>query len=113
MSMMPVTKRWARGTGQWNRSRVIIVATDTTERDRLVRSFADEHDVVVAMSPLDVIRRVETDPRITMVVISDVAGSVCRTVLTEFLEDNYPLLRVVTMERSHHGHDEARAFQYA
>ena len=75
MSMTPVTKRWPRGTGQWSRSRVVVVATDPRERERLVDSYSDQHEVVVACSPLEVIRRLETEgPRISTVVVSDVAG---------------------------------------
>ena len=111
---MPM-KRWPRGTGQWNRSRVVIVAADPARRDRLLEHWAVDHDVVVVKSPLEVIRRCEADgPSITTVVLSDIVGSVCQAELAEFLREQYPYVRVMveTTSRTSHEHEyslEARA----
>lgn len=78
----------------------MIVATDPRERERLVDSYLDQHDVVLASVPLEVIGRLETDgARISMVVVSDVAGSVGRGELVEFLTETYPFVRVVVADR--------------
>ncbi len=113
MSMTSVTKqRWPRGTGQWSRTRILVAATDPRERERLVVGHADQHEVVAASSPLEVIRRLETDPLISTVIISDVWGSVCRNELVSFIEETYPYLRVILTERPHREHDIQLA-QYA
>ncbi len=94
--MTAVTKRWPRGTGQWSRTRILIVSADPTVRDQLVTSWATDHEVEVASSPLDVIRRIESEgTTISTVVLADVVGSVVRSDLAEFLADTYPWLRVI------------------
>jgi len=97
-----VTKRWPRGTGQWSRSRILIVSADPTVRDQLVTSWATDHEVEVASSPLDVILKIESEgATISTVVLADVIGSVVRSDLAEFLAETYPMLRViVTSTRS-------------
>lgn len=112
MSMTSVTQRWPRGTGQWSRTRVVVAATDPRERERLVCGYADQHEVVAASSPLEVIRRLETDPLISTVIVSDVCGSVCRQELVNFLQDTYPDVRIILAERPHREHDLELA-QYA
>ena len=94
--MTAVTQRWPRGTGQWSRSRVLIVSADPTLRDQLLSAWATDHEVIVASSPLDVIRLIEGEGKtISTVVLADVRGSVVRTELAEFLSETYPFLRVV------------------
>jgi hypothetical protein len=96
MSMTVTTKRWPRGTGQWSRTRILIVATNPGVRDQLVAAWSADHDVVVAQSPLEVIRRVESDgPMISTVVIADCVGSVARKELAEFITSSYPFVRVL------------------
>lgn len=96
MSMTTTTKRWPRGTGQWNRTRVLIVAADPRRRDQLLEAWAEDHDVAVAQCPLEVIRRCENDgPVISTVVLSDLFGSVHKSDLAEFLSETYPYLRVI------------------
>lgn len=99
---MTAAKRWARGTGQWSRTRILIVSADPTTRDQLLSSWSTDHDVMVASSPLDVIRRIESEgTTISTVVLADVVGSVVRSELADFLAETYPLLRViVTSTRS-------------
>ncbi len=100
--MTAVTKRWPRGTGQWSRSRVLIVSADPTIRDPLVTSWATDHEVIVASCPLDVIRLIEAEGKtISTVVLADCIGSVVCTELAEFLAETYPFIRVlVTTKRS-------------
>ena len=102
MTMTVVTKRWPRGTGQWTRTRILIVSADPTVRDQLRSTWATDHEVITASAPLDVIRRLEADgPTISTVVLADVVGSVIRAELAEFLAEAYPFLRViVTTPRS-------------
>jgi hypothetical protein len=96
MSMTAVTKRWPRGTGQWSRTRILIVSADPTVRSQLVTSWATDHEVIVASSPLDVIRLIEAEGKtISTVVLADVVGSVVRTELAEFLAETYPFIRVL------------------
>ena len=96
MSMTTTMQRWPRGTGQWHRTRVLIVAADPKRRDQLVEAWAEDHDVVVARCPLEVIRRCETDgPGISTVVVSELVGSVRQSELAEFLAETYPYLRVI------------------
>lgn len=96
MTMTAVTKRWPRGTGQWSRTRILIVSADPTMRDRLVTAWSTDHEVEVASSPLDVIRRIENEgTTISTVVLADIVGSVVRSDLAEFLADTYPMLRVI------------------
>lgn len=100
MHMTSVTQRWPRGTGQWNRTRVVIVSTDPIARDHLLAAWAPDHDVAVARSPLEVIRRLEADgPQISTIVISDLVGSAARSELAEFLRESYPFVRVIVTER--------------
>lgn len=100
--MTTVTKRWPRGTGQWSRTRVLVVSADPTVRDHLVTSWATDHEVIVACSPLDVIRLIEAEGKtIATVVIADCIGSVVRNDLADFLSETYPFIRVmVTSTRS-------------
>lgn len=99
-----VTKRWPRGTGQWSRTRVLIVSADPTVRDQLVTSWATDHEVIVASSPLDVIRLIEAEGKtISTVVLADCVGSVVRTELAEFLTETYPFIRVLVTSK----HSEA------
>ena len=94
--MTSVTQRWPRGTGQWSRSRVLIVSADPTVRDRLLSIWATDHEVLVATAPLDVIRRIETEGKtISTIVLADVRGSVARSELAEFLRETYPFIRVI------------------
>lgn len=98
--MTAVTQRWPRGTGQWSRSRVLIVAADPTVRDQLLASWSTDHEVIVATSPLDVIRRIESEgTTISTIVLADVRGSVARTELAEFLNETYPFIRVIVTSR--------------
>lgn len=100
--MTAVTQRWPRGTGQWSRSRVLIVSADPKVRDQLLSTWATDHEVVGATAPLDVIRMLENEgTTISTIVLADVRGSVARTELAEFLREAYPLIRVmVTSTRS-------------
>ena len=94
--MTAVTQRWPRGTGQWSRSRVLIVAADPTVRAHLLASWSVDHEVMVATSPLDVIRRIEGEgTTISTIVLSDIHGSVARAELAEFLSEMYPNIRVL------------------
>ena len=100
MKLTSLGQRWPRGTGEWNRARVVIVANEPDERDRLARSYGEEHEIELAASPLEVIRRLENEgAAISTVVISEVVGSVCRAELVAFLADAYPWLRVILAER--------------
>jgi len=102
MSTTVTTKRWPRGTGQWSRTRILIVATDPVVRDQLVAAWSTDHEVVVARSPLEVIRRVESDgPMISTVVLADCVGSVARKELAEFVRTTYPFVRVVLHDAEH------------
>ena len=93
---MTTSTRWPRGTGQWNRTRVVIVAASAARRDQLLERWAPDHDVVVVRSPLELIRRCEADgARISTVVIADCIGSACAAELAEFLDQTYPYLRVI------------------
>ena len=89
---------WARGTKQWRRTRVMIVSADRERRNELLVRWSAA-DVVVAWTPLDVLRCLEREaPVIATVVLSDVVGSATTTELAEFLEDAYPYLRVFSEE---------------
>jgi DNA-binding NtrC family response regulator len=102
--MTAVTQRWPRGTGQWNRSRVLIVAADPSIREQLHTTWATDHEVIAASSPLDVIRWIEDEGKtISTVVLADVVGSVARSELAEFLIETYPFIRVILTSR----HSEA------
>jgi len=99
MTMTGVTTRWPRGTGQWTRTRILIVSADPTVCAQLRSTWATDHEVVAASAPLDVIRRLEADgPTISTVVLADVVGSVIRAELAEFLAEAYPFLRVIVTE---------------
>ena len=113
MSMTSVTQRWPRGTGQWSRTRIVVAASDPRERERLVSGHADQHEVIAASSPLEVIRRLETDPLISTVIVSDVCGSVCTAELVGFLEETYPFVRVIIAERPRHDAPDLEVAQYA
>ena len=93
---MTTSTRWPRGSGQWNRTRVVIVAASAARRDQLLERWAPDHDVVVVRSPLELIRRCEADGKvISTVVIADCLGSACSADLAEFLDQTYPHLRVI------------------
>ncbi len=100
--MTTVTKRWPRGTGQWSRTRVLIVSADPTVRDQLVTTWATDHEVILASAPLDVIRLIEAEGKtISTIVLANCIGSVVSTELAEFLAETYPFIRVlVTSTRS-------------
>ena len=109
------SKRWPRGTGQWSRTRILIVAADPVLRERLLASWSLDHDVVVARSPLEVIRRLEEDgPTISTVVIADLVGSVACKELAEFIATTYPFVRTIVHETEHGSHPgyEAVAYTY-
>jgi hypothetical protein len=104
MTMKAVTKRWPRGTGQWTRTRILIVSADPTVREQLVTSWATDHEVIVASSPLDVIRLIENEgTTISTVVLADVVGSAVRGELAEFLAETYPFIRVILTSTSSAG----------
>lgn len=89
---------WARGTKQWGRTRVMIISADRERRNELLARWAAA-DVVVAWTPLDVVRCLEREaPGVNTVVLSDVVGSVTKTELAEFLEDTYPFVRVFSTD---------------
>jgi hypothetical protein len=97
---MLVTLRWPRGTGQWNRTKVVIVSSEETSRDRLVRIWVEQFDVALARTPLELIAHLETEGLgISTVVISDVVGSTGGHELGEFLDAYYPWLRVIAIEK--------------
>lgn len=100
--MTAVTNRWPRGTGQWSRTRVLIVSADPTVRNPLVTSWEADHEVMVATCPLDVIRLIEAEGKtISTVVLADCRGSVACSELAEFLAEAYPFIRVMlTSKRS-------------
>ena len=99
--MTPVTKRWPRGTGQWSRTRVLVVSADPTVRDPLVTTWSTDHDVITASCPLDVIRLIEAEGKtISTVVLADCMGSAVRTELAEFLADTYPFIRVLLTSKN-------------
>jgi len=99
MKLTSLGQRWPRGTAQWNRTRVVIVATDPDESERLARSYSEQHEIELATCPLEVIRRLELEGiGISTVVISDCVGSACRTELLAFLAETYPWLRVILAE---------------
>lgn len=105
---MTTTTRWPRGTGQWSRTRVLIVASDPARRDQLIAAWAEDHDVAVVRCPLEVIRRCETDgPSISTVVISELVGSVRPAELAQFLEETYPYLRVILDHAPRAAHADA------
>lgn len=109
MAMPAPTVRWPRGTGQWSRTRVLIVSADTLLRDRLMEQWADQHDVVAAITPLDVIDRLERDGQeISTIVMAEVVGSVTPRELADFLDDAYPWIRVMVVTgasiREHEAH---------
>ena len=111
--MTAVTKRWPRGTGQWSRTRVLVVSAEPTVRDPLVRSWATDHEVIVASSPLDVIRLIEAEGKtISTVVLADCIGSVVRTELAEFLSEMYPFLRVLVTS-THSEADRSQSVDHA
>jgi hypothetical protein len=94
---MTKTSRWPCGTGQWNNTKVVIVARDARTRDHLVRSWSEQFDVGIALTPLELIQTLETEGlRISTVVIADVAGSAEAPELASFLDEYYPWLRVIT-----------------
>lgn len=86
---------WPQGTAQWCRTRILIVSADRDRRNRLLQSWSDA-DVVVAATPIEVIRWLELEgPAISTVVLSDVVGSATCEELAEFLEQRYPFVRVI------------------
>lgn len=98
--MTAVTKRWPRGTGQWSRTRVLIVSADPTIRNQLVTSWATDHEVLVASAPLDVIRLIESEGKtISTIVLADCIGSALCTELAEFISETYPFIRVLVTSR--------------
>lgn len=107
MTMPAATARWPRGTGQWSRTRVLIVTADPPLRDRLIEQWSEQHDVVAAITPLDVIDRLERDGQaVSTVVMDDVAGSVTKSELVDFLEDFYPWIRLMFVTSAAvHDHD--------
>ncbi len=103
--MTTVTKRWPRGTGQWSRTWVLVVSADPTVRDPLVTRWAIDHEVIVASSPLDVIRLIEAEGKtISTVVLADCIGSVVGTELAEFVSETYPFIRVLVTSKRLEGH---------
>lgn len=85
--------RWPRGTGQWSRTRVVVVSTNR----ELIRMWSEQHDVVAATTPLELITQLEQSREgISTVVVSDLVGSAAERELAEFLDAYYPWLRVIT-----------------
>jgi hypothetical protein len=96
--MHSATFRWPRGTGQWDRTKVVIVSADAHHRERLVRCWAEQHEVSLARTPLELILQLELEgPSISTVVISDLVGSASEAQLAQFLDACYPWLRVVAV----------------
>lgn len=94
--MFSGTFRWPHGTGQWHRSKVVIVSADVHRRERLVHDWATQHDVVVVSTPLELILQLELEgPNISTVVVSDLVGSASPAQLAQFLDACYPWLSVV------------------
>lgn len=109
---MTTSTRWPRGTGQWNRTRVVIVAASAARRDQLLERWAPDHDVVVVRSPLELIRRCEADGTvISTVVIADCIGSACAAELAEFLDQTYPYLRVIVDHAARPAHEPSFALE--
>lgn len=93
---MSGTIGWPRGTGQWNRTKIVIVSADSRHRDRLVRLWAEQHEVIAASTPLDLIAALEVEGlRISTVVVADLVGSAAEHELVDFLDACYPWLRVI------------------
>lgn len=100
MTKFAARSPWPHGTGQWFRSRLMIVSADTAVRDDLIERWACA-DVVVAATPLEVIARLEADQDSisTTVVLAGAAGSASDAELEWFLESSYPWVRVVRLGR--------------
>src|SRR5437879_5992949 len=93
---MSVRIGWPHGTGQWHRTKIVIVSADERHRDRLVRLWSEQHDVVAAATPLDLIAALEVEgERISTVVVADLVGSAAEAELVDFLDACYPWLRVI------------------
>jgi hypothetical protein len=87
---------WPRGTGQWNRTRIVVVSADERHRERLLRLWSEQHDVVAAATPLELIAHLEADGEsISTVVLADLVGSADEAQLADFLDACYPWLRVI------------------
>lgn len=94
--MLSGTFRWPHGTGQWSRSKVVIVSADDQRRERLVREWSAQHDVGVARTPLELILQLELEgPNISTVVVSDLVGSATAAQLAQFLDACYPWVRII------------------
>src|SRR5438034_9828514 len=95
--MYAVTARWPKGTGQWNRTEILGVSADQTHRERLVRLWSEQHHVLTAETPLEVIAILEAEGlQVSTIVISDLVGSALEHELVEFLDACYPWLRILT-----------------
>ena len=103
MTKFAARSPWPHGTGQWFRSRLMIVSSDKAERDALIEKWGCS-DVLVAATPLEVIARLEgdRDSMSTTVVLAGVAGSASDSELEWFLEASYPWVRVVRLGHVRH-----------
>jgi hypothetical protein len=90
-----MTRAWPKGTGQWTRTRIVIVSADETRREALLRSWF-RAGIAVAATPLEVIALLERDDQLTStVVVAGTGGSVSDTELVAFLDEAYPWVRIV------------------
>ena len=105
MKTLPA-RGWPRGTGQWSRTRIVIVSNDNARRDHLIRRWSEAHDVVAATTPLEVITRLEQEgTMVSTVVLAGTSGSATDRELAGFLDATYPWVRVVA-QHVDHGYDD-------
>jgi len=98
---------WPNGTARWDRTRILIVSSDRSRRNRLLNAWSDA-DVVVATTPLEALIHLELNgPSISTVVLADLVGSVTGAELAEYLDENYPFVRVILTETSRSDRDPA------
>jgi hypothetical protein len=96
MTMSSASRGWPRGTGQWSRTRILVVASDDERRDRLLNRWGEAHDVVGATTPLEVIDFLESEGTlISTVVLAGVGGSANDKELASFVDQNYPWVRLI------------------
>lgn len=86
---------WPKGTGRWQRTKVLVVSADRERCAELLRWWKDA-EVVVAATPLEVISQLELEGlEISRVVLSDLVGSATCVELETFLELRYPFVRLI------------------
>src|SRR6266404_2403308 len=99
--MFVSSARWPHGTGQWSRTQIVVVSADPDHRARLARLWSEQHQVLTAQTPLELIAILEVGGLdVSTAVIADVVGSTSARELTDFLDACYPWLRVVTAYES-------------